>query len=71
MGLKHTLDHFREEIWLKEKPTILESSTESSLVEVAKAKVREILSKHSPPPIDGDVRAEIDRIVRDCEKSML
>jgi trimethylamine--corrinoid protein Co-methyltransferase len=71
LGLKHTLDHFREEIWLKEKPTILDFSTGRSLVEVAKAKVREILSKHSPPPMDDDVRAEIEGIVRDCEKSML
>ncbi len=43
----------------------------SSLVERAKEKVREILSKHSLPPIDGDVRAEIDQIVCDCEKSIL
>jgi trimethylamine--corrinoid protein Co-methyltransferase len=71
LGLKHTLEHFREEIWLKEKATILDSSAEGSLVEMAKAKVREILSKHSPPPLDDDIRAEIARIVRDCEKSML
>jgi trimethylamine:corrinoid methyltransferase-like protein len=43
----------------------------SSLVERAKEKVREILSKHSPPQIDGDVRAEIDQIVCDYEKSIL
>jgi trimethylamine--corrinoid protein Co-methyltransferase len=70
LGIKHTLGHFQEEIWLKKESTIL-PSTDGSLVERAKEKVREILSKHSPPPIDGDVRAEIDQIVRDYEKSIL
>ena len=71
LGIKHTLEHFQQEIWLKNETTILESLTSGSLVERAKEKVRQILSAHVPPQLDEEVRREISQILRDCEKSML
>jgi len=70
LGLKHTLDHFREEIWLKKEATIL-PSTSGSLVERAKEKVRQILSSHVPSQLDREVKREINQILRNCEKDML
>jgi len=70
LGLKHTLEHFQKEMWLKKEPTIL-PSTNGSLVERAKEKVRQILSTHVPTQLDGEVKREIDQILRDCEKNML
>jgi len=70
LGLKHTLEHFREEIWLRKEATIL-PSTSGSLIERAKEKVRQILSSHVPPQLDEEVKREINQILRDCEKDML
>ena len=69
-GLQHTLEHFREEIWLKKELTVL-PSTGGSLVERAKEKVKEILSTHVPPRLEEDIRREINHILSNCEKSML
>ncbi len=72
LGLRHTLEHFRHEIWLRRlSDTFILPSTNGSLVNRAKAKVREILSTHVPPPIEEDVRKEMNQIVRDCEKDVL
>ena len=71
LGIKHTLDHFQQEIWLKKETTIIEPSTSGSLVERAKGKVRQILSTHVPPQLDEEVQREINQILRDCEKNML
>ena len=70
LGLKHTLEHFREEIWLRKQATILPSMSDS-LIERAKEKVRQILSSHVPPQLDEEVEREINQILRDCEKDML
>ena len=70
LGLKHTLEHFQKEIWLKKEPAIL-SSTDGSIVERAKEKVRQILSSHVPSQLDEEVKREISQILRDCEKDML
>jgi trimethylamine--corrinoid protein Co-methyltransferase len=70
LGLKHTLEHFQKEIWLKKETTIL-PSTDGSLVERAKEKVSQILSSHVPPQLDEDVKREINQILRNCEKDML
>jgi trimethylamine--corrinoid protein Co-methyltransferase len=70
LGLKHTLEHFQKEIWLKKEPTLL-PSTGGSLVERAKEKVRQILSSHVPSQLDEEVKREINQILRDCEKDML
>jgi trimethylamine--corrinoid protein Co-methyltransferase len=70
LGIKHTLDHFQKEIWLKKGTTII-PSTGGSIVERAKEKVREILSTHVPPQLEEDIRREISQIFRQCEKDML
>ena len=70
LGLKHTLEHFREEIWLKKETTILPSMS-GSLIDRAKEKVRRILSSHVPPQLDEGMKREISQILRECEKDML
>jgi trimethylamine--corrinoid protein Co-methyltransferase len=70
LGLKHTLEHFQKEIWLK-KEAVLLPSTDGSLVERAKEKVRQILSTHVPSQLDEEVKREINQILRNCEKDML
>jgi trimethylamine--corrinoid protein Co-methyltransferase len=70
LRLEHTLEHFREEIWLKKELTIL-SSRGGSLLQQAKNKVKEILSTHVPLKLEEDIRREINRILSNCEKSML
>lgn len=50
---------------------IILSSTGGSLVERAKAKVREIFSTHTPSTIEEDVRREMNQILRNCKKDML
>ncbi len=70
LGLKHTLEHFQQEIWLRKEATIL-PSTSGSLVEIAKEKVRQILSSHVPPQLDEEVKRGINQILRNCRKDML
>jgi trimethylamine--corrinoid protein Co-methyltransferase len=70
LGLKHTLEHFQKEIWLKKEPTVL-PSTGGSIVERAKERVKEILSTHVPFQLDEEVKREINQILRNCEKDML
>jgi len=70
LGLKHTLEHFQQEIWLKKEAAIL-PSTGGSVVERAKLKVRQILSSHVPAQLDEEVKREINQILHDCEKDML
>jgi len=42
-----------------------------SFVERARAKVKEILSTHLPPPIDKEVHREMEQILRDAKKDIL
>jgi len=71
LGIKHTLEHFQQEIWLKKETTVLEPSASGSLVERAREKVRQILSTHVPLQLEEEVQREINQILRDCEKNML
>jgi trimethylamine--corrinoid protein Co-methyltransferase len=70
LGLKHTLEHFQKEIWLKKERPFL-SQTDGSLLERVKEKVREILSSHIPPQLDDELKREIAQILRNCEKDKL
>jgi len=70
LGLRHTLEHFQKEIWVKEESTIL-PSTNGHHIEKAKEKVTQILSSHVPPPLDKEVKKKINQILRECEKDML
>jgi len=70
LGLKHTLEHFRKEIWLKKEPTIL-SSTSGSLIERAKEKVRQTLSTHVPCQLDEEVKKEMNQILCNCDRDLM
>ncbi len=71
LGLRHTLKHFQQEMWLKKEPTVLEPSTTGSLLKRAKEKVKQILSTHVAPSLEEEAQREISQILRDCEKEML
>jgi trimethylamine:corrinoid methyltransferase-like protein len=71
--MKHTIEHFRSEIWLR-KPSetvFLDKTPASSLMDKAKAKVREILSTHQPSQIGNDVKNEMRSIMEECKKALL
>jgi len=73
LAMKHTIEHFRREIWLR-KPSetmLLEKTPDGSLIDKAKAKVREILSTHQPPQIGKDVKNEMKSIMEECKKALL
>ncbi len=73
LGEKHTLEHFRKEIWSREPSDtfILDPMTQDSFLERARMKVKEILSTHRAPPIDVGVYKEMKQILRDAEKDIL
>ncbi|RLI45973.1 trimethylamine methyltransferase, partial [Candidatus Bathyarchaeota archaeon] len=70
LGLKHTLEHFQKEIWLK-KRTAIPSPTDGSQIERAKEKVKKILKEHSVPPLDEDAQKELNNIIKRAEKELL
>jgi trimethylamine--corrinoid protein Co-methyltransferase len=72
LAMKHTIEHFRREIWLrKSSDTVLLGKTSGgSLADKAKAKVKEILSAHQPPQIGRDVKNEMNSIMEDCRKAL-
>jgi len=73
LGEKHTIEHFKREIWSRELSDtfILDPAAKGSFLERAKAKVKEILSTHTPPPIKEDVHKEMEQILRDAGKDIL
>jgi trimethylamine--corrinoid protein Co-methyltransferase len=76
LGQKHTLKHYKKEIWL---PEISDKNTYAtwqkmgsrSMDKVAKERVRAILATHKPKPIPEDVDKEISRIVQRAEAEVL
>lgn len=73
LAMKHTIKHFKREIWLR-KPAetiLLDRTANGSLVDKAKAKVREILSAHQPPQVEQDVKNELRRIMDECKKALV
>ena len=73
LGEKHTVEHFKKEIWSRELSDtfILDAAVKGSFVERARAKVKEILSTHLPPPIDKEVHREMEQVLRDAKKDIL
>ena len=73
LGEDHTIKHFKKEIWTRKTSDtfILDSSAKGSLHEIARAKVKEILAAHKPPPIKEDIHKEMEQILRDAEKDMI
>jgi len=75
-GQKHTLKHYKTEIWL---PEISDKNTYAtwqkmgsrSMDKVAKERVRAILATHKPKPIPEDVEKEISQIVQRAEAEVL
>jgi trimethylamine--corrinoid protein Co-methyltransferase len=70
---KHTVEHFRKEIWSRElcDAFILDPEAKGSFRERARAKVKEILSTHKPLPVEEDVRKEMRQILRDAKKDIM
>jgi len=73
LGEKHTLEHFKKEIWSRtmDDTFILDPMSKDSFTERAKAKVREILSTHKAPPIEETVHREMECILKDAERDIL
>ena len=73
LGEKHTLEHFKKEIWSRsmDDTFILDPMSKGSFSERAKTKVREILSTHKAPPIKEAVHKEMGQILKDAEKDIL
>jgi len=73
LGERHTVDHFRREFFSRKpsEPFILDPESKGSLMDRAKAKVREILSTHQPLPIEETLRSEMMRILREAEKDLV
>ena len=73
LGEKHTLEHFRKEIWSRELSDtfILDPTVKGSFLEKARAKVTEILARHTAPPLKEDVHKEMEQILRDAEKDIV
>lgn len=74
-GQKHTLKHYRREIWL---PKISDKNTletwrkmgSKTMDKVAREKVKEILATHKPKPIPAHVESEISQIYRRAEAEL-
>ena len=73
LGEKHTVEHFKQEIWSRELSDtfILDPAAKGSFVERARAKVKEILTTHIPPPVEESVHKEMEQILRDAKKDIL
>jgi trimethylamine--corrinoid protein Co-methyltransferase len=76
LGQRHTLEHLREEEYIpllndRESREIWESRGKRDLREVAKERVREVLKKHQPKPLEPSVEEELTRIVKEVEKREL
>ena len=69
----HTLKHFKREIWSRQLSDtfILDPATKGSYIEKAKAKVKNILSVHTPLPLKENVNKEIQQILKDAENDIL
>jgi trimethylamine--corrinoid protein Co-methyltransferase len=73
---KHTLQHFRKEYFL---PTLAnrasrflwEKKGAKSIVEVAREKVKRILSEHEPPDLDEDVKRQLQMILKTAAKNLI
>jgi len=70
---KHTLEHFRREIWSREfsDTFVLDPATKGSYIERAQAKVKEILAAHTSLPLKENVNKEMQQILKDAEKDIL
>jgi trimethylamine--corrinoid protein Co-methyltransferase len=74
MGLRHTLDHIRTEHYI---PRLFDRNTYDTwearggkdIREVARERAREILATHEVEPLPGEVREELEAIIRRAEET--
>jgi trimethylamine--corrinoid protein Co-methyltransferase len=75
LNSKHTLKHFREELWM---PRLFErrdwahweKGGRKDIEQRAREKAKEILSTHQPSRVDHEVESAIDRIVREAANDL-
>ena len=72
---KHTLDHFRNELCqvnlLDQKPIVSwQSLGKKTMEDRVREKVKDIMEKHVPEPLDDKVMAELDRLRKEGEREI-
>lgn len=68
---KHTIEHFRKEIWLKDlSETFYLDPGEGSYLERAKKKVKEIISTHKVP-IEESIVKELEIVLQKAQKDIM
>lgn len=76
LSQKHTVDHLKNEYWIPKisnrdpYETWIKKGAKD-IVQIAKEKIEEILSRHKPDPIPLDIRQEISQIIKKCESEFL
>lgn len=69
---KHTVRHFRKELWTgRLGDSLILNSGESTYASRAKEKVKEILDQHRVPPLDEDVLKEMDALMNEARRDIL
>jgi len=76
LGHKHTLQHFRKELWL---PQISDKNSfetwrklgSQTMDKVARGKVKEIVATHEPPPLPENIEREISQIFSEAKTEFL
>ncbi len=76
LAQKHTLDHFRQELWtskLLNRQTIdaWKASGEPSMETRVKQEVRKISETHKPEPLSDKIVSELDRLKKEGEREIL
>jgi trimethylamine--corrinoid protein Co-methyltransferase len=72
---KHTLQHFQDEYFF---PTLANRASRfqwekkggKSIVEVAREKIKKILAEHEPPPLDENVKKQLQKILKTATKKL-
>ena len=72
---KHTLQHFRDEYFFpklahRASRFQWEKMGSRSIVEVAREKVKKILAEHEPPPLDENVKKQLQEILKTATKTL-
>ena len=69
---KHTVQHFRKELWTKRiNENLVLNPGKDSYAARAKEKVKEVLSVHSVPPLEEDLLKEMDSLMLEAQNDIL
>jgi len=76
LSQRHTVDHLRKELWqarlLNRQPIDMwQESGEPHMEGRVREEVRQILETHQPPPLDGGILDEVQRLKRKGEQEIL